>query len=165
MNEFLNVQEVDKLPLNKMDRFVGVDQDGNIKTASVVVDSELDSESVNAIANNVVTETLQTYKQDLNDGLDDMKTNVTQSLQTYKRDLDNSLAELKDDVEKDMQDQTDQVAIYLENAMKVITEANDKLRLDVAEDMEEMQNTVDSAVEYLEETVGNIDNVLLDILG
>lgn len=143
MNEFLNVLEVEKLPLDKMDRFIGVDQDGSIKTASVVVDTELNSESGNAIANNVVTE----------------------SLESYKRNLDNSIETLLNDVNNDITELSNTVTTDLQKTVNDLTQANDQLRLDVSEDLEEMQNSVDSAVDYLEETVGNIDAVLLEILG
>lgn len=147
MNEFLNVLEVDKLPLNKMDRFVGVDQDGNIKTATFKIDSELDKESDNAVSNKAVAGTLDAYKKDLEGAVSEV--------------LDNAAAPIYAEFDRIHQEITNE----LQTTVDAITQANDKLRLDVAEDMEEMQNTVDSAVEYLEETVGNIDSVLLEILG
>lgn len=154
MNEFLNVLEVKKLPLDKMDRFIGIDQDGSIKTASVVVDTELNSESGNAIANNVVAESLESYKKDLDN-----------SIETLLNDVDNDIAALSNKVERDMNDLSNTVATDLQNTVNDLIQANDRLRLDVSEDLEEMQNSVDSAVDYLEETVGNIDAVLLEILG
>lgn len=59
MNEYLNVLEVDKLPLDAMDRFLGIDVDGNIKTASIIVDSVLDDASNNAISNKVVASAIR----------------------------------------------------------------------------------------------------------
>jgi 2',3'-cyclic-nucleotide 2'-phosphodiesterase (5'-nucleotidase family) len=147
MNEFLNVQEVDKLPLNKMDRFVGVDQDGNIKTSTIKIDDTLDKESNNAISNKAVTVTLETYKEDLSSAVNEV--------------LDNAAEPIYAEFDRIRQE----ITTELQSTVDTITQANDKLRLDVAEDLEEMQNTVDSAVEYLEETVGNIDSVLLEILG
>lgn len=54
MDNYLNILEVDKLPLNEIDRFIGIDVDGNIKTASVVVDEFLDDTSDNAVSNKAV---------------------------------------------------------------------------------------------------------------
>lgn len=63
MSEFINVLEADKLPLNAIDRFIGIDTDGNIKTATVVIDNFMDDLSTNAIANKVVTAAIQEMQE------------------------------------------------------------------------------------------------------
>jgi hypothetical protein len=63
MSEFINVLEADKLPLNAIDRFIGIDTDGNIKTATVVIDNFMDDLSTNAIANKVVTTAIQEMQE------------------------------------------------------------------------------------------------------
>ena len=169
MNEFLNVLEVDKLPLNKMDRFVGVDQDGNIKTSTIKIDDTLDKESNNAISNKAVTVTLETYRQDLEGAVNEVLDNaaepiyaefdrIRQEITTELQSTVNTLTENNSELHQTLTEE-------LQNTLTAVNNVNDQLRLDVNEDLEEMQNSVDSAVEYLEETVGNIDSVLLEILG
>lgn len=63
MSEFINVLEADKLPLNAIDRFIGIDTDGNIKTATVVIDNFMDDLSTNAVANKVVTTAIKEMQE------------------------------------------------------------------------------------------------------
>ena len=67
MNEFINILEVDKLPLNAIDRFIGVDKDGNVKSSSVVIDAMLDTESDNAISNKVVANAIADIESTIGD--------------------------------------------------------------------------------------------------
>ena len=63
MSEFINVLEADKLPLNAIDRFIGIDTDGNIKTSTIVIDRFLDDQSTNAVANSVVTTAIKEMQE------------------------------------------------------------------------------------------------------
>lgn len=169
MNEFLNVLEVDKLPLNKMDRFVGVDQDGNIKTATIRIDSELDKESDNAISNKVVTVTLEAYRQDLTNAVNEILDNAAEPIYAefdrIHQEITNELQSTVNTIVENNTELHQTLTEEMQNTLTSVKNGNEQLRLDVTEDLEEMQNSVDSAVEYLEETVGNIDAVLLEILG
>ena len=67
MSEYINILEVDKLPLSAIDRFIGIDKDGNVKSSSVVVDTMLDVESDNAISNKVVTKAIADIESTIGD--------------------------------------------------------------------------------------------------
>jgi hypothetical protein len=174
MNEFLNVLEVDKLPLNKMDRFVGVDQDGNIKSASIVVDTELNEESDNAIANKTVVESLEAYKEDLEETVEELKDEVDEKLKTVSvenileavnevlQDTINKINEdtvvVRQEITAELQSTIDSLNEINEELHQTLIEegqetyrtlliTNDYMRSEIASDLEEMQNSVDSAVE------------------
>ena len=63
MSDYINILTVDKLPLNEIDRFVGVDKDGKIKSAAIAVDSFFDNKSDNAIANKIVANAIADIEQ------------------------------------------------------------------------------------------------------
>lgn len=67
MGDFINILEVDKLPLNAIDRFIGVDKDGNVKSATVDVDGFLDEQSDNAVSNKVVTKAIKAIEETIGD--------------------------------------------------------------------------------------------------
>jgi uncharacterized protein YicC (UPF0701 family) len=165
MNEFLNVLEVDKLPLNKMDRFIGVDVDGSIKSASVIVDSELNEDSINAIANNTVTKSLRAFKEDVDSTVEYLIQDVDTNLNALSTKVESDISGLTNTVQSNINTLSSKVDKSVQDITDFVNAQNDKLRYDVTEDLEDMQSSVDSAIEYLEETVGNIDSVLLQILG
>lgn len=67
MSEFINVTEVEKLPINKIDSLIAIDANKNIKRTSITVDQEIDADSTNPISSKGVYDALAVLGNDVTD--------------------------------------------------------------------------------------------------
>lgn len=90
MNEFVNVTEVEKLPLDRIDSLVAIDPNKNIKRTSITVDQELVEDSTNPISSKGVFDALEELRGDVGVTIEDVETEI--------QDLDDDITDLRDEL-------------------------------------------------------------------
>lgn len=90
MSEFVNVTEVEKLPLDRIDSLVAIDPNKNIKRTSITVDQELVEDSTNPISSKGVFDALEELRGDVGITIEDVETEI--------QDLDDDITDLRDEL-------------------------------------------------------------------
>lgn len=90
MSEFVNVTEVEKLPINDIDSLIAIDADKNIKRTSITVDQELVEDSTNPISSKGVFDALEELRGDVGITIEDVETEI--------QDLDDDITDLRDEL-------------------------------------------------------------------
>lgn len=139
MSEFVNVTEVEKLPLDRIDSLVAIDPDKNIKRTSITVDQELVEDSTNPISSKGVFDALEELRGDVGVTIEDVETEI--------QNLDDDITDLRDEL-IDVNDKFDNY--YVQDQVYNKTQIDVKLmNIDMRFD----------------ETIGNINTVLDQING
>lgn len=90
MSEFVNVTEVEILPLDKVDTLIAIDADKDIKRTSITVDQEIDADSTNPVSSKGVWEALEEFRGEVGVVIDDINTEI--------QDLDEDIADIRDEI-------------------------------------------------------------------
>lgn len=90
MSEFVNVTEVEKLPLDRIESLVAIDPNKNIKRTSITVDQELVEDSTNPISSKGVFDALEELRGDVGVTIEDVETEI--------QDLDDDITDLRDEL-------------------------------------------------------------------
>lgn len=90
MSEFVNVTEVEKLPINKIDSLIAIDANKNIKRTSITVEQEIDADSTNPISSKGVYDAIDEVRGDVGAVIDDINTELT--------DLDGDITDIRDEI-------------------------------------------------------------------
>lgn len=139
MSEFVNVTEVEKLPLDRIDSLVAIDPDKNIKRTSIIVEKELVEDSINPISSKGVFNALEELRGDVGVTIEDVETEI--------QNLDDDITDLRDEL-IDVNDKFDNY--YVQDQVYNKTQIDVKLmNIDMRFD----------------ETIGNINTVLDQING
>lgn len=101
MSEFVNVTEVEKLPLDRIDSLIAIDADKNIKRTSIKVDSEVKSGSTNPVSSDGVFDALEELRGKTDNTFDDVRLDI--------EDIDSELYDIRDDI-RVLSDQLDDYA-------------------------------------------------------
>lgn len=101
MSEFVNVTEVEKLPINTVDSLIAIDADKNIKRTSIKVDSEVKSGSANPVSSDGVFDALEELRGETGNNFDDVRLDI--------QDIDSELYDIRDDI-RVLSDQLDDYA-------------------------------------------------------
>ena len=84
MSEFINVTEVEKLPINKVDSLVAIDANNHIRRTSITVDQVLDEDSTNPISSKGVRDALEELRGEIDVNIED----VNSEIQSLDEDID-----------------------------------------------------------------------------
>lgn len=76
MSEFVNVTEVEKLPLNKVDSLVAIDSNNNIKRTAVTVDQDVIPESTNPVSSKGVYDIIVVLGNDFGEAVTDLENQI-----------------------------------------------------------------------------------------
>lgn len=87
MSEFINVTEVEKLPLNKVDSLIAIDANNRIKRTAITVDQEVIPESTNPVSSKGVYDIIVVLGDDFGEAV---------------RDLENHLGAFEDDIREEI---------------------------------------------------------------
>ena len=139
MSEFVNVTEVEKLPLDRIDSLVAIDPNKNIKRTSIIVDQELVEDSINPISSKGVFNALEELRGDVGVTIEDVETEI--------QNLDDDITDLRDEL-IDVNDKFDNY--YVQDQVYNKTQIDVKLM------------NIDMRID---ETIGNINTVLDQING
>ena len=139
MSEFVNVTEVEKLPLDRIDSLVAIDPNKNIKRTSIIVDQELVEDSINPISSKGVFDALEELRGDVGVTIEDVETEI--------QNLDDDITDLRDEL-IDVNDKFDNY--YVQDQVYNKTQIDVKLM------------NIDMRID---ETIGNINAVLDQING
>lgn len=90
MSEFVNVTEVEKLPLDKIDSLIAIDADKNIKRTSITVDQIIDEDSTNPISSKGVWDAIEEFRGEVGVVIDDINTEI--------QDLDDDIIDIRDEI-------------------------------------------------------------------
>lgn len=90
MSEFVNITEVEKLPLDRIESLVAIDPNKNIKRTSITVDQELVEDSTNPISSKGVFDALEELRGDVGVTIEDVETEI--------QDLDDDITDLRDEL-------------------------------------------------------------------
>lgn len=90
MSEFVNVTEVEILPLDKVATLIAIDADKDIKRTSITVDQEIDADSTNPVSSKGVWEALEELRGEVGVVIDDINTEI--------QDLDEDITDIRDEI-------------------------------------------------------------------
>lgn len=90
MSEFVNVTEVEKLPLDKIDSLIAIDADKSIKRTSITVDQVIDEDSTNPISSKGVWDAIEEFRGEVGAVIDDINTEI--------QDLDDDIIDIRDEI-------------------------------------------------------------------
>lgn len=76
MSEFINVTEVEKLPLNKVDSLIAIDANNRIKRTAITVDQEVIPESTNPVSSKGVYDIIVVLGNDFGEVVDDLENHL-----------------------------------------------------------------------------------------
>ena len=76
MSEFINVTEVEKLPLNKVDSLIAIDANNRIKRTAITVDQEVIPESTNPVSSKGVYDIIVVLGNDFGEAVDDLENHL-----------------------------------------------------------------------------------------
>ena len=139
MSEFVNVTEVEKLPLDRIESLVAIDPNKNIKRTSIIVEKELVEDSTNPISSKGVFNALEELRGDVGVTIEDVETEI--------QNLDDDITDLRDEL-IDVNDKFDNY--YVQDQVYNKTQIDVKLM------------NIDMRID---ETIGNINTVLDQING
>ena len=110
MSEFVNVTEVEILPLDKVATLIAIDADKDIKRTSITVDQEIDSDSTNPVSSKGVWEALEEFRGETGAVIDDINTELQdinadiEDVRDGLRILNDQLDDFSDEVYNDLKD-------------------------------------------------------------
>lgn len=167
MSEFVNVTEVEKLPLDRIDSLVAIDPDKNIKRTSIIVDQELVEDSINPISSKGVFDALEELRGDVGVTVEDVETEI--------QNLDDDITDLRDEL-IDVNDKFDnyyvQDQVYNKTQIDVkLDDVNQKFEDYYTYNLVYTKADIDSMLSdyttfnYIESLIGNINAVLDQING
>lgn len=90
MSEFVNVTEVEILPLDKVATLIAIDAEKNIKRTSITVDQEIDADSTNPVSSKGVWEALEEFRGETGTVVDDINTEL--------QDLNEDITDIRDEI-------------------------------------------------------------------
>lgn len=90
MSEFVNVTEVEKLPLDRIDSLIAIDADKNIKRTFITVDHEIDADSTNPISSKGVFDALEELRGDVGAAVEELETQI--------ETLDDDITDIRDEI-------------------------------------------------------------------
>lgn len=151
MSEFVNVTEVEKLPLGMIDSLIAIDSENNIKRTSIKVDSEVKSGSTNPVSSDGVFDALEELRGETGNTIDDVRLDI--------QDIDSELYDLRDDL-RVLNDQLDD---YAEEVDKDLQTINNKIS-DVTDKVDTELKKY-ATIEYVNEIVDGINTALDQING
>lgn len=76
MSEFVNVTEVEKLPINKIDSLLAIDDNKNIKRAYLTIDQEVIPESTNPVSSKGVYDIVVVLGNDFGEAVTDLENQI-----------------------------------------------------------------------------------------
>lgn len=76
MSEFVNVTEVEKLPINKIDSLIAIDDNKNIKRAYLTIDQEVIPESTNPVSSKGVYDIVVVLGNDFGEAVSDLENQI-----------------------------------------------------------------------------------------
>lgn len=90
MSEFINVTEVEKLPIDRVDSLIAIDANKGIKRTSITVDQVIDEDSTNPISSKGVWDALEEFREDVAVAVEDINDVI--------QDLDDDIADIRDEI-------------------------------------------------------------------
>lgn len=90
MSEFINVTEVEKLPLNKVDSLIAIDANKRIKRTAITVDQEVIPESTNPVSSKGVYDIIVVLGNDFGEVVDDLENQIG--------GLENDITNVRDEI-------------------------------------------------------------------
>lgn len=90
MSEFINVLEVEKLPLNVVDSLVAIDADKNIRRTFITVDQEVDPDSTNPVSSKGVYDIIEVLGNDFGEAVTDLEEQIDA--------LDGNIADIRSEI-------------------------------------------------------------------
>ena len=109
MSEFVNVTEVEILPLDKVATLIAIDADKDIKRTSITVDQEIDADSTNPVSSKGVWEALEEFRGETGAVIDDINTEL--------QDINADIEDVRDDL-RILNDQLDDFSDEVYNDLK-----------------------------------------------
>lgn len=90
MSEFINVTEVEKLPINKIDSLIAIDDNKNIKRAYLTIDQEVIPESTNPVSSKGVYDIVVVLGNDFGEAVTDLENQIG--------GLENDITNIRDEI-------------------------------------------------------------------
>ena len=90
MSEFINVTEVEKLPINKIDSLIAIDDNKNIKRAYLTIDQEVIPESTNPVSSKGVYDIIVVLGDDFGEAVSDLENHIG--------GLENDITDVRDEI-------------------------------------------------------------------
>jgi hypothetical protein len=90
MSEFVNVTEVEKLPINKIDSLLAIDDNKNIKRAYLTIDQEVIPESTNPVSSKGVYDIVVVLGNDFGEAVTDLENQIG--------GLENDITNVRDEI-------------------------------------------------------------------
>ena len=109
MSEFVNVTEVEILPLDKVATLIAIDADKDIKRTSITVVQEIDADSTNPVSSKGVWEALEEFRGETGAVIDDINTEL--------QDINADIEDVRDDL-RILNDQLDDFSDEVYNDLK-----------------------------------------------
>lgn len=165
MSEFVNVTEVEKLPLNKVDSLIAIDYNNNIKRTAIKIDQEVIPESTNPVSSKGVYDIIVVLGNDFGEAVSDLENH----LGAFEDDIREEISALNEEyATKDWVENkgylTSIPAEYITeaelNAKKYLTSIPSEYVTDA-----ELTNKGFATEAYVSGLIGDIDSVLDQING
>lgn len=90
MSEFVNVTEVEKLPLDRIDSLIAIDANKNVKRTSITVDQEIDADSTNPISSKGVYDAIDEVRGDVGTAVEELENQI--------EGLDDDIIDIRDEI-------------------------------------------------------------------